>query len=131
MDFLKNLFKPKSQTETTSTAATASIARPTGLRGTTTAAPRPAAQPTPVSVAAKPKPAPGTAVAEAKPTPLPEAQEATASSKMANAGAVRPPTPALGYSAWLDGKADSSQLLSGAAPVMPSGSFGSAWPGMR
>jgi hypothetical protein len=124
MDFLKNLFKTKPQTE--STSATASIAKPTGLRGTT-AAPRPAAQPTPVSVAAKPKPAPAaTAVAEAKPAPLPEVEKAAAS-KMANAGAVRPPMPALGYNAWLDGKADSSNLLSGAAPVMPSGSFGSAW----
>ena len=118
-DFLSNLFTTKSQTA--ATPVTASIAKPAGLRGSTTVPARPA-QPAP-SIAAKPKPAPSpTAVAEAKPTPLAEPEDAAP--KMTNAGAIRPHTPVSAFG-------PSSGLLTGAAPVVPTGSFGAGWPGMR
>ena len=131
-DFLKNLFT-KDETKTASAEPSAAPAKPTGLRGVLSGSrsnskPAAPAQPASPPAVAKPQqpatPAP-TAVAEAKPRPLPEAEEA-AGAKMANAGAIKPSAPALGYNAWLDGKP-----LSGAAPMLPSGSFGTGWSGVR
>jgi len=69
-----------------------------------------------------------TAVAEAKPTPLPEPEEA-ASPRLANAGAIRPQSPVSAFNgAPVSG---SASLLSGAAPVVPAGSFGAGWQGLR
>ncbi len=119
-NFLNNLFTSKGgQTQTASTApsAPAQAAKTVDLRGTTTAARPAVAQPAAV---AKPKP---TAVAEAKPMPLPEPEEAAAS--RANAGAIRPQSSPV--SAFNGAPVASSGLLSGAAPVVPSGSFGGSW----
>jgi murein L,D-transpeptidase YafK len=130
-DFLKNLFTSNAQTQTASAAPAAAVApaaKPTGLRGSTTAtaAARAATRPAPAPLVATPKPAPAaTAVAEAKPTPLPETEEA--SPRMANAGAIRPHTPVSAFSA----APGTSSLLSGAAPVVPTGSFGAGWSGLR
>jgi hypothetical protein len=55
--------------------------------------------------------------------PLPE-QEEPAAPKMGNAGVIRPPSP---VSAFNGAPSAGSGLLSGAAPVVPSGSFGGSW----
>jgi murein L,D-transpeptidase YafK len=128
-NFLSSLFTPTgSQTQTAAAvpASPAQAAKPADLRGATAAAVRPtAAQPAPAPVA-KPKPAP-TAVAEAKPTPLPEPEEAAAP-RAANAGAIRPQSP---VSAFNGVPSNGSGLLAGAAPVIPAGSFGTSWSGLR
>jgi murein L,D-transpeptidase YafK len=117
-NFLNSLFTSKgSQTQTASAApsAPAQAAKSVDLRGTMTPA-RPAA------AGAKPKP---TAVAEAKPMPLPEPEE-TAAPGIANAGAIRPQSSPI--SAFNGPPANTSTgLLSGAAPVIPAGSFGGSW----
>jgi murein L,D-transpeptidase YafK len=125
--FLNNLFTSKgSETQTASVTsaspAPAPAAKPASPRGSVAAAIRPAAQPAPV---AKPK---TTAVAEAKPTPLPEPEEAAAS-RMGNAGAIRPQSPVSAFSG--QPASNSSSLLAGAAPVVPAGSFGTSWSGLR
>jgi murein L,D-transpeptidase YafK len=99
-------------------ASPAQATKPTGLRALVA---RPSAQPAPAP-AAKPKPAP-TAVAEAKPSPLPEPEEAPAS-KVANAGATRPHTPVSAF----NGQPTAS-VMSGAAPMIPAGTFGVGWSG--
>ena len=131
--FLNNLFSSKGNAATQTAAATpaapAQAAKPVDLRGTSTAAARPAAAPVPAPVptvaAAKPKP---TAVAEAKPMPLPEPDEAAAVQRMPNAGAIRPQSQVSAFSGT---PAPSSGLLAGAAPVVPAGSFGNNWSGFR
>jgi hypothetical protein len=122
-NFLNNLFTSKGgQTQTASAApsAPAQAAKSVDLRGATTAARPAVAQPAP---AAKPKP---TAVAEAKPTPLPEPEDAAAS-QATNAGAIRPQSSPVSAFNGLPASGSSGGLLSGAAPVVPSGSFGGSW----
>jgi murein L,D-transpeptidase YafK len=126
-NFLNNLFTSSgSQTQTASATPAAAAPASAASRSAAAAAVRPGAQSAPAPVA-KPKPA-ATAVAEAKPTPLPEPQEAAAP-RMANAGAIRPQSP---VSAFNGPPAGGASLLSGAAPVVPAGSFGgAAWSGLR
>jgi hypothetical protein len=119
-NFLNNLFTSnggQTQTAAAAPSAPAQAAKSVDLRGATTAARPAAAQPAPV---AKPKP---TAVAEAKPMPLPESEEAAAPR---NAGAIRPQSSPVSAFNGLPA-ANSTGLLSGAAPVVPSGSFGGGW----
>jgi murein L,D-transpeptidase YafK len=126
-NFLSNLFTSKgAETQTASTASVAPAAKPADLRGSTSAALRPAAQLAPAPVV-KPKPA-ATAVAEAKPMPLPEPVEA--SPKVANPGAIRPQSPVSAFNG-LPETRPAGGLLSGAAPVMPTGSFGTSWSALR
>ena len=123
-NFLNKLFTSNgSQTASAAPASASQPAKRVDLRGSATTAARPAAQPVP---AAKPKPAPS-AVAQAKPTPLPEPEEAAP--RMANAGAIRPQSPVSAFNG--PPAAGGSSLLSGAAPVIPAGRFGSAWSGLR
>jgi murein L,D-transpeptidase YafK len=127
-NFLSNLFTSngaETQAASAAPSAPAQASKPVGLRGSTsTAAARPATQPAP---AAKPKPA-ATAVAEAKPMPLPEPEEV--SPKVANAGAIRPQSPVSAFNGMPDTRPAGS-LLSGAAPVVPIGSFGTSWSTLR
>lgn len=135
-NFLGNLFtSKKAETQTASAASTAPAApapaaKPIDLRGSATAAAQPArtlaVQPAPAPVA-KPKPA-ATAVAEAKPMPLPEPEEA--SPRVANAGAIRPQSPVSAYNG-LPETRPAGSLLAGAAPVIPTGSFGTSWSALR
>jgi murein L,D-transpeptidase YafK len=128
-NFLSGLFTSNgSQTQTASAPAASPppAATPAGSRASAAAAVRPGAQPAPAP-AAKPKPA-STAVAEAKPTPLPEPEEAAAP-RLANAGAIRPQSPVSAFNG--PPASSSSGLLSGAAPVVPAGSFGTSWSGLR
>jgi hypothetical protein len=126
-NFLSGLFTTNgAQTQTASAPAASPPAAATSApRAAVAAAVRPGAHPAPAP-AAKPKPAP-TAIAEAKPTPLPEAEDAAAP-RLTNAGAIRPQSPVSAFSA---APASSSGLLSGAAPVIPGGSFGTSWSGLR
>ena len=57
-----------------------------------------------------------------KPVPLPEPEE-TATPRVANAGAIRPASPVAAFS----GAPAASPGFTGAAPVVPSGSFGSGF----
>jgi murein L,D-transpeptidase YafK len=125
-NFLSGLFSSNgSQAQTASVApASPTAAASPASRGSSAAAVRPGAQPSPAP-AAKPKPAPTTAVAEAKPAPEPQEAE---TSRMPNAGAIRPQSP---VSAFNGAPAGNLGLLSGAAPVVPAGSFGTNWSGLR
>jgi len=118
-NFLSKLFTTQdSQASTAGPASPVQAARPSGLRGSTTTAESASA---PV---AKPKPAPG-ALAEAKPRPLPEPEEAPGH-KVANAAVAMPPhSPVSAFNG--PPAAARSGLLSGAAPVIPAGSFGDSW----
>jgi murein L,D-transpeptidase YafK len=117
-NFLSKLFTTQdSQASTAGPASPVQAARPSGLRGSTTTAESASA---PV---AKPKPAP-TAVAEAKPRPLPEPEDAPGH-KVANAVAMPPHSPVSAFNG--PPAAARSGLLSGAAPVIPAGSFGDSW----
>jgi murein L,D-transpeptidase YafK len=118
--FLGSLFtakdkQPQTQTASAAPTAPAPAAKPIDLRGSSAAVPRPLGLPP-----AKPK---TTAVAEAKPMPLPEPEEAAP--RAAKPGAIRQPSSVSAFNG--PPQANNGGLLSGAAPVIPSGSFGSAW----
>jgi murein L,D-transpeptidase YafK len=119
-NFLSNMFTAQDSQNTAAPSSPAQAAKPSGLRGSTTAAAQPAAAPV-----AKPKPA---ALAEAKPRPLPE-REDYPGQKVANAGTMSPQSPVSAFNG--PPAAASSGLLSGAVPLIPAGSFGAAWPGLR
>ncbi|HZS63762.1 MAG TPA: L,D-transpeptidase family protein [Xanthobacteraceae bacterium] len=75
--------------------------------------------------AAKPRPLPATTVAQSRPQPVP--QPAAAPVRAASAAAIRPretQTAAAGETA-------SAGLLTGAAPVVPAGSFGTGFSTLR
>jgi len=126
-NFLSGLFRTKgSETQTASAApsAPAQASKPAASRGANPA-PAQAAAPAP---AAKPKAAPTavaeakpTAVAEAKPTPLPEPEQAAP--RASSAAAIRPmPSAVTAFSGMPDTRPGG--LLTGAAPVVPAGTFG-------
>ena len=120
-NFFSNLFT-RNPTQASAAPAAAPAAKPTAPRGSTTPATAATTQPA-SPPPAKPKP---TAVAEAKPKPEPEESAAPG---LANAGAVRPQSP---VSAFIGSPANSNPgLLTGAAPVVPTGSFGTNWPSVR
>jgi hypothetical protein len=86
---------------------------------------KPAPKPTPV----KPKPLPATAVAQAKPQLI---TPTAAPVRAANAAAIRPTASAQRATQTAEaGQPASASLLAGAAPVVPTGSFGSAWSTLR
>jgi murein L,D-transpeptidase YafK len=126
-NFLNQLFTTNDDAPTTS-AVPAPPPRPADLRGSASAPARPAARP--VAPVARPRP-PATAVAEAKPRPLPEPEEAAPAPRLANAGAIRPQTPVSAFNGMPETRAAGPSLLTGAAPVLPSGSFGAGWNGLR
>jgi murein L,D-transpeptidase YafK len=110
-----------------------------GLRGSAAPAEPQAAPPAPAtataSAPAAAKPAPATATAAIRPKPQPAAQPAEAPTRTANAGAIRPQSkPAEQADATADAglkPAASASLLTGAAPVVPTGSFGNNWSALR
>ncbi len=110
-----------------------------GLRGSNTApattasaspTPTPAAKPTPAVAAAPVQPKPPVAAAAIQPQPAAEPPTRTA-----NAGAMRPqlkPAEQTSAPAGTEVRtAASTSLLSGAAPVVPAGSFGNSWSALR
>jgi len=113
-NFLSKLFTTQdSQASTAAPASPVQAARPSGSTTTAQSA----------SAPAKPKPAPG-ALAEAKPRPLQEPEEAHGQ-KVANAVAMPPQSPVSAFNG--PPAAARSGLLSGAAPVIPAGSFADSW----
>jgi len=123
-NFFSNLFTRSPAPAAAAPAPSpATAAKPAAPRGSTPPATTPPTQ-TASAPPAKPKP---TTVAEAKPKPSPEPEESTAS-WLAN-GASRQPSS---VSAFNGSPANNSPgLLTGAAPVIPSGSFGTSWPSTR
>jgi murein L,D-transpeptidase YafK len=121
-NFLSGLFRSKAdetQTAAAAPSAPAQASKPVTSRAAVRTPAHPAAPAAAPAQAATPKPAP-TAVAEAKPTPLPEPEAAAA--RPSNAGAIRPmPSAVTAFSGMPDSRGG---LLSGAAPVVPAGTFG-------
>ncbi len=144
-NFLASLFTSDgSETTSSSPGVLDRAARAVGLRGSSTAeasqapapAPAPVQTPKPTAVAkpapvAKPMPLIAAAVAQPKPQPLTERAEPPA--RVANVGAIRPQPaePATRTAEAAPTAAASASLLSGAAPVVPTGSFGTSWSALR
>jgi hypothetical protein len=103
-----------------------------GLRGSDTAPAQ--AEQASAKPAAKPavKPMPALAVAAARPKPQPISEPAAAPTKTASAGGIWPqPKPAEQNKPSTGKPAASASLLSGAAPVVPTGSFDNGWSTLR
>ena len=154
-NFLGNLFTSNnSDTKSSSPSLLDRAARAVGLRGsssTAEAAEAPAAPPKP-ALAAKPMPLIATAATQSKPRPAagrtesptrtanagairpqPAAEHTGSAAPVVDAGAIRPqPQPAEQNERTAEVKtAASASLLAGAAPVIPTGSFGTSWSALR
>ena len=131
-NFLGSLFTSNNSAKaekSSSSSVLESVSRLVGLRGSDTSPQETSAAPSAPAAAAKPKPAVATAAIRPKPQPL--AEPAEASTKTANAGAIRPlPKPAEQKSAIATEArpSASASLLSGASPTLSAESFSNdAW----
>jgi murein L,D-transpeptidase YafK len=126
-NFLSNLFTTDSETTpaSASSGAPEPAARPVGLRGSSPAAAQAAPKPAPV---AKPTSLIATAAARPKPQPIMEPVEPRTA--VANAGAIRPQSPVSAFNGPPETR-QAGSLLAGAAPVIPTGSFGTSWSALR
>ncbi len=145
-NFLASLFTTSNSEATSSSPSVLDRAKQAiGLRGSDAPPPQVAEATAPKSAPAKPislvaranaqpvQPAQPTRLAQPKPQPLVERIEPPA--RIANAGAIRPQSqqvePATKTAEATGTTAASASLLSGAAPVVPTGSFGTSWSALR
>jgi murein L,D-transpeptidase YafK len=124
----------KTESESKSPSILSRVSSIMGLRGSTPAAAEEAA---PAAPAAAPvaKPATTAAAAAIRPKAQAVAEPSETPTRTANAGAIRPQAkPAELNTASADATAkpaSGTSLLSGAAPVVPTGSFGNSWSALR
>jgi murein L,D-transpeptidase YafK len=132
-NFLNSLFAsngPDKSEKPSSPGILDRVSNMMGLRGSDTApaeAQAPAPKPTPAA-----KPAATMAAGAIRPKPQPMAEPVEPPTRTASAGAIRPPSkPAEQNTDAAVKPPASASLLSGAAPVIPTGSFGTSWSALR